>query len=82
MDADGSDREVLFGKDRLPDNRGFGAIEPAVSPDGQKIVFGFRREAGYEALIDIWIMNSDGSGARKLLVFDQAPAIRRSCVHR
>lgn len=68
MNADGSERQVLFGKDRLPDNRGFGAVEPAASPDGEKIVFGFRRQAGYEALIDIWIMNSDGTGARKLLV--------------
>jgi Tol biopolymer transport system component len=67
MKADGSDREVLFGKDRRSRNDGLGAIEPDASPDGEKIVFGFRRESGYETLIDVWVMNADGTGARKLL---------------
>ena len=66
MNADGSDRKVLFGKHRRPENDGLGAIEPSVSPDGEKITFGFRREARYEKLIDIWVMDSDGSHARKL----------------
>lgn len=67
MAGDGSDRKVLFGRDRRPENDGLGAIEPAVSPDGEKVTFGFRRDAGYEGLIDVWVMNSDGTGARRIL---------------
>ena len=67
MNADGSDRQVIFGKGRNPRNDLLGAIEPAVSPDGEKIVFGFRRQARYEKLVDVWVINADGSEARKLL---------------
>lgn len=67
MNADGSGREVIFGRDRNPVNDEFGAVEPAVSADGRKIVFGFRREAAYDSLTDIWVMDSDGSAARRLL---------------
>lgn len=66
MAADGSDRKVLFGKNRQPANDGLGASDPAVSPDGKKIVFGYRREIRYGTVTDIWIMNSDGTGARRL----------------
>jgi hypothetical protein len=67
MNADGTDRKVLFGENREPRNDGLGAIEPAVSPDGNQIVFGFRHESGYEDLIDVWSMNIDGGGVEKLL---------------
>lgn len=66
MDADGGNRRVLFGAARRPANDRLGAIEPAVSPDGGSIVFGFRREADYEDLIDIWVIDADGTGARRL----------------
>ncbi len=67
MGADGADREVLFGKKRKPNNDGMGASDPAVSPDGGKIVFSLRRRLSYETVTDIWIMNSDGTGAQRLL---------------
>ena len=67
MKADGTERKVLFGKDRLPRNDGLGAVEPSVSPDGTKITFGFRRLDRYDSLFDVWVMNFDGTGARKLL---------------
>lgn len=67
MNADGTDRTVLFGKNRVVSNDGMGAVEPAVSPDGTKIVFAFRRPLGYDSVFDIWMMNSDGSDAHRLL---------------
>lgn len=49
------------GLKRLTRNRMFDN-DPAVSPDGQQIVFA--RRSGNDA--SIWIMNSDGSGQRRL----------------
>jgi serine/threonine protein kinase len=41
-----------------------GAVDPAWSPDGKKIAFTYR-SAGNESS-DIWVMNADGSGQRRL----------------
>ena len=67
MNADGTGREVLFGKDRSPQNDGLGAIEPDVSPDGETVVFGLRREVRGTGLVDIWRVGADGSNARRIL---------------
>lgn len=68
MNADGTDRKVLFGKDRSPKNDELGAMEPDVSPDGESVVFGFKRSGRFEDFIDVWKVGSDGEGARRLLV--------------
>lgn len=67
MSADGTGREVLFGKERSPRNDGLGAIEPDVSPDGETVVFGLRREVRGNGLIDIWRVGTDGRNARRIL---------------
>lgn len=66
--VDGTDRKVLFGKERLPKNDAMGAADPVVSPDRSTVVFGFRRETRGRTMTDIWRVGVDGSGARKLLV--------------
>jgi Tol biopolymer transport system component len=53
MDADGSDRERLFGAISAEDQ----AIEPDWSPDGDRIAFNDR-------FARIWVGNADGTGAR------------------
>jgi Tol biopolymer transport system component len=68
MKSDGTARAVIFGKNRSPLNDELGASEPDVSPDGNTVVFGFKREARFEDQIDIWRVGSDGKGARRLLV--------------
>ena len=67
MNADGSGREVIFGKERQPVNGYLGALEPAASPDGQSVVFALKRESGINELFDIWRVGIDGTGARRLL---------------
>lgn len=68
MKADGSDRRVLFGKQRRPTNGEAGAIDPVVSPDGSAIAFGFRRHTIGRHLTDIWLMNGDGTNPRRIRV--------------
>ncbi|MCB0870614.1 MAG: PD40 domain-containing protein [Solirubrobacterales bacterium] len=67
MNADGTGREVIFGKKRNPKNDNLGAVEPATSPDGKTVVFAFKRQHGIHDLFDIWRVGIDGQGARRIL---------------
>jgi len=61
---------ALTDPEGLPDN----AFEPSVSGDGRRIAFSVDDQANSE----IWIINADGSGAKRLTednLLDQAPAI-------
>ena len=59
MDSDGSNVQVLT------DERG-SDFAPSWSPGCSKIAFSSDREAAVENALDIWIVNVDGSGLRKL----------------
>ena len=63
MNADGTNLS------RLSNDPTATAMDPAWSPDGKKIVYrGQRMEATW--LINIYVMNAEGSGARSLTNFD------------
>lgn len=68
MKADGSERQVLFGKGREPKNDEMGAVDPVASPDRETVAFGFRREVRGRTMTDIWRVGTDGLGAKRLLV--------------
>ena len=55
MQIDGSEKVNLT-------NNSSNDLEPACSPDGEKIAFASKRDGNYE----IYVMNSDGSGAASL----------------
>lgn len=67
VNADGSDRKVIFGKARKPENSEFGAVNPEVSPDGKRLAFAFLREAGEWEYSDIWLAKGDGTGSKRIL---------------
>ncbi|MBN8870617.1 MAG: PD40 domain-containing protein [Solirubrobacterales bacterium] len=69
--ADGSDRQVLFGKSRRPVNDQLGAVNPEVSPDGRQLAFAFIRESKGTEFSDIWLADGDGTGARRVLRADR-----------
>jgi hypothetical protein len=69
MNPDGSDNSSLTstGGDR----------QPSYSADGKKVAFGRDRAGGVQNGIDIWVINSNGSGAVRLTnnaSFNQQPA--------
>ncbi len=69
MDADGTDRKVIFGKNRNPRNDLVGGTEPAASPDGETVTFAYKLPGGKRIndLFDIWTVGIDGKGARQIL---------------
>jgi TolB protein len=70
----GGDLVNLTGALTNPEGPPDAAVEPSVSADGSKIVFGVDSQATAE----IWVINADGSGAKQLTddeLLDQAPAI-------
>jgi len=42
-------------------------MDPALSPDGQQVAFTHREDTQYGALGSRWLINSDGSGERRVL---------------
>jgi|GEM_PF-1768341 len=67
VNADGSGRQVLFGKSRRPSNDQLGAVNPEVSPDGERLAFAFIRESDEGEFSDIWLAEGDGMGAKRVL---------------
>lgn len=59
VDTDGANLRRLT-------NNSFADLNPVFSPDGTKIVFFSRREAGDDSGNGLYIMNADGSGERLL----------------
>ncbi len=64
MDADGENQQ------RLTDSPFFDDRHPSWSPDGQRIVFGARREGHFETKFavtyEIYVMNADGGNQQRL----------------
>ncbi|MCB0858528.1 MAG: PD40 domain-containing protein [Solirubrobacterales bacterium] len=69
MDADGTDRKVIFGKNRNPKNDLIGGTEPVASPDGETVAFAYKLPDGngINDLFDIWTVGIDGRGATQIL---------------
>ena len=64
MNEDGTNRTLLW--------KGFG-IDPAVSPDGGKIAFG-ELNSLHGKTTQMWMMNSDGTGGRRVNIGLYSPA--------
>ena len=67
MNADGTDRKVIFGKNRNPKNDLVGGTEPVSSPDGATVAFSYKLPGGIDDLFDIWTVGIDGKGPSKIL---------------
>jgi Tol biopolymer transport system component len=69
MDADGTERKVIFGKNRNPKNDLIGGTEPVASPDGETVAFAYKLPGGSRIndLFDIWTVGIDGKGASQIL---------------
>lgn len=65
--ADGTERKVIFGKKTVPENGRFGAVEPAVSPDGSEVAFIFRKKSGSDEASSIWLLDRTKSSVRQVL---------------
>ncbi len=63
VDSDGSHLKQLT-------DAGFNNWYPSWSPDGQQIVFASTRDdtSGYHSIYQIYVMNADGTGQRRLIV--------------
>ena len=65
MNVDGSDPRRLTNFTKL----GLGALEPTWSPDGKRIAFASRLNR-----VDIYVINLDGTGLKKLTTDSSAVA--------